>query len=467
MTIFFDEMSPKSPSLSLLLNSFWQKSENQNLNPIYQEKIQKLEKIKRQASNVPNILLVETEPKNFIASFLACISTKVNLFLGNPYWQQQEWQQVFKQVTPDLILGDISLAEFQTQTQVINNLSKPIIAIPTGGTSGKIRFSIHTIKTLAASVTGFTNYFAQNTINSCCILPLYHVSGLMQFLRSFLTEGKFVSYAYSDLKQGKKPKINPQEFFISLVPTQLQFLLETEPHWLAQFQIVLLGGAPAWRSLLDTARSYNLPLSLTYGMTETASGIVILKPEDFLQGNGSNGKVLSHAKVQVLDSQGNILSAPNIGIIKITSESLCLGYYPELLAENYLITDDLGYFDAAGYLYLVGRNSQKIITGGENVFPPEVESAILATGLVRDVCVVGIADSQWGQVVTAIFVPKKSDFTSELIREQLRSRLSSYKHPKHWIAVEQIPRSSQGKINLVNITALIKNRLPNQNHIAK
>ncbi|MDJ0535506.1 MAG: AMP-binding protein [Xenococcaceae cyanobacterium MO_207.B15] len=347
-----------------------------------------------------------------------------------------------------MIWGDIKHQKFKKPVQTANKIPYPIIAIPTGGTSGKIRFTIHTINTLTASVAGFTNYFGIDNINSCCILPLYHVSGLMQFLRSFLTEGKFINFAYSDLKQGKKPDINQREFFISLVPTQLQFLLETAPEWLSQFHTVLLGGAPGWRSLLEKAKKYHIPLSLTYGMTETASGVVALQPQDFLLGNVSNGKVLPHAKVEIVNSQ------ENIGIIQIQSESLCLGYYPDLSSEGYLITDDLGFLDEKGYLYIVGRNSHKIITGGENVFPSEVESAILATGLVADVCVVGIQDDKWGQAITAIFVPLEGDTTSELIRDRLRSRLSSYKHPKYWIATESLSRNHQGKIDHSKVTAL-------------
>ena len=194
-------------------------------------------------------------------------------------------------------------------------------------------------------------------------------------------------------------------------------------------------------------------------MTETASGVVTLQPQDFLLGNISNGKVLPHAKVQIINPQGNILPTHNIGTIKIESESLCLGYYPELSSEGYFITDDLGFFDEKGYLHLVGRNSHKIITGGENVFPSEVESAILATGLVRDVCVIGIPDEKWGQAVTAIFVPIEPDMTSELIRDILRSRLSSYKHPKYWIRTNSLSRNPQGKIDRAKITTMAQNWL--------
>ena len=227
-------------------------------------------------------------------------------------------------------------------------------------------------------------------------------------------------------------------------------MLDIAPQWLSEFHTVLLGGAPAWQSLLQQAKQHNIALSLTYGMTETASGIVTLKPQDFLAGNTSNGKVLPHAKVQILE---------DTGIIKIFSESLYLGYYPNLSQKNYLITDDLGFFDNKGYLHLSGRNSHKIITGGENVFPSEVESAILATGLVKDVCVFGIEDQTWGQAVTAILVYQDNLDSLELIRDKLRPRLSHYKHPKHWIPVKSISRNPQGKINFTKLIAFAESYL--------
>jgi len=207
------------------------------------------------------ILLSEGNPIKFLAIFLAAVSAKSCLPPVNP--------------------GTNSLM------------------IPTGGTSGKIRFAIHNWLTLTASVKGFSEYFQVKQVNSFCLLPLYHVSGLMQFLRSFLTGGYFAVIPYHKIKQKRINTLNLQDYFISLVPTQLQFFLENDPRWLANFKTVLLGGSPAWPSLLEKAREYNIPLSPTYGMTETASQIVTLKPEDFRRGNNSSGQLLPHAQIKI------------------------------------------------------------------------------------------------------------------------------------------------------------------------
>jgi O-succinylbenzoic acid--CoA ligase len=410
---------------------------------------------KFQQEQPKSILLAETEPFQFLAAFLGAVFANCTLFLGNPYWQQSEWEQVFKLIHPSLIISSSNfklpfknITTSSRQNRESLNIAKNLnhlIMIPTGGTSGKIRFAIHTWETLTASVEGFQKYFAVNQINSFCLLPLYHVSGLMQFLRSFLTQGKFLIYDYSQLKNNNWLQLH-QDYFISLVPRQLQFILQHNSQWLSKFKTVLLGGAPAWQSLLETARQAQIPLSPTYGMTETAAQIVTLKPADFLAGNNSVGQVLPHAKITVC--------AHNHQQLKIQAKSLFFGYYPDYnlhLQQNGFISDDLGQFNAQGYLYILGRNSNKIITGGENVFPAEVEAVILETGLVEDIAVIGLSDSQWGEVVTAIYVPKHKHITSEHISLKIVNKIAKYKQPKRWFSLDYLPRNSQGKLDLFSL----------------
>jgi O-succinylbenzoic acid--CoA ligase len=113
--------------------------------------------------------------------------------------------------------------------------------------------------------------------------------------------------------------------------------------------------------------------------------------------------------------------------------------------------DDLGFLNRQDYLTIVGRRSHKIITGGENVFPEEVEAAIQATNLVEDVGVVGMPDRYWGEVIVAIYRPQNGTEVKAIAPETWRFLLSrtlaKFKHPKYWIAVEQLPRNAQGKIN--------------------
>jgi O-succinylbenzoic acid--CoA ligase len=380
------------------------------------------------------IILAEREPVRFLASFIAACAANCPVFLCNPDWGEQEWQQVFDLVQPDIILGLGNNYPFP-----ITNYQLPIthrIMIPTGGSSGKIKFAIHTWETLMASVQGFTAYFQLKKVNSYCVLPLYHVSGLMQFMRSFTTGGKLAVFPFKYIEAHQIDNIEITDFFISLVPTQLQRILESPEltSWISQFSTVLLGGAPAWQELLEKARFHNIRLAPTYGMTETASQIATLKPEDFLQGKQNSGQILPHTQITIHNSQGEVLKQNEIGNITIHSTSLALGYYPQTWKnQDKFSVDDLGFLDEQGYLNIVGRSSEKIISGGENIYPAEIEAAIRETQMVIDVCVIGIPDKHWGQALTVIYVPKNSNTSSSEIQTLLKNQLSKFKIPKNWI----------------------------------
>lgn len=402
----------------------------------------------------PTLLINESDSLSLLTVFLAGIAAQFSLLLVNPQWRERELKQLNELIQTNLEYKEGKISKNISHTTNISNL--PLIILPTGGSSGKVRLVTHTWQTFANAALGLYHYLGKKPLNSYCLLPLYHVSGLMQFFRSFLTQGKLCITPYQQLKQGNIPSLSPQQFFISLVPTQLRFLIDSHPLWLAKFQGVFLGGAAIETSLLEKARKYNIPLAPIYGMTETAAGIALLKPEKFLQGNNSNGKILPHAQVRIEDAQGNKLTNNQPGKIAIASSSLYLGYYPQISYPLWHLTDDIGFFDADNYLHIIGRDSQKIITGGENVFPSEVESAILATNLVHDVAVIGFPDVKWGQVVTAIYVPQQKKTGLINIKEKISSQLAPYKHPKHWIAIEQLPRSPQGKLNHSEIENLIE-----------
>jgi o-succinylbenzoate---CoA ligase len=383
------------------------------------------------------VIICEREPWRFLASFVGVCAAKSHVFLCNPDWGEKEWEYVLDLVQPNLVLGNINYSVKSVSQSSTFHDSEPLIMIPTGGSSGNIKFAVHTWETLRCSVAGFVEFFQISQVNSVCVLPLYHVSGLMQFLRAFITKGKLIVLPF---KEAVSYEIPGNEFFISLVPTQLQRLFQNSEgiSWLRQFQTVLLGGAAAWSEILEKARFHGIKLAPTYGMTETASQIVTMKPEDFLAGKVGCGQILPHASVTV----------NQVGNIRVSATSLMLGYYHEYgfgreEVNDSLQVDDLGCLDAEGYLTIVGRDSEKIITGGENVFPAEVEAAIRNTGMVLDVCVVGIADGYWGEVVTAVYVPKSTDCSG--LAGMLG--LSRFKVPKFWVAVSSLPRNEGGKVN--------------------
>ncbi|MGI0495972.1 2-succinylbenzoate--CoA ligase [Limnospira platensis CENA597] len=462
------QTSPNLPALNIPNPDNFLIAENGDLFlNIAHQRLKKLMNYYQEYGKTATILIAEPDPVIFLGTFWAGIMANCSVILANPNWGIYEWEQVFNSIgNTDLQFGNLPhIAKIDDVDNPINQrrslFPSGSILIPTGGTSGTIKFAVHTWETLTASAIGFQQYFDKFQINSFCILPLFHVSGLMQFVRSLITGGQLVIGSGKNLEKGDYPQLDISDFFISLVPTQLHRLLyhPQTANWLSKFTTVLLGGSPPWLELLNQARQHQIRLSPTYGMTETASGVVTLKPDDFLAGNNSSGRVLPHAKVMIVDPQGQPVKSPEIGLIKIQANSLSWGHDTQINQPrlSQLITDDLGYFDNWGYLTLVGRQGDKIITGGENVFPVEVEAAILATGMVADVCVVGIGDRHWGEVVTAVYVPHYPPVSIEILANSLGDRLSRYKHPKNWIAVDTLPRNDRGKINRKSVIQQIQN----------
>lgn len=431
-----------------------------------QDRVQKLQS--QSIAQPPTVLLAESDPTRFLAGFIAACTVNCPVFLCNPHWATSEWQQVLRLVQPEVVFGVLPDTPVRSSSHPPLPVPQPgWIMIPTGGSSGQVRFAIHTLQSLTAAVQGFQDFFEVQQINACCVLPLYHVSGLMQFLRSFLSGGRLTILPFKilenqcsgavSLSAGVLQEFDPAHFFLSLVPTQLQRLLQAgADDWLQQFQTIFVGGAPTWTDLLTLARSEQLRLAPTYGMTETAAQVVTLKPDLFLQGQSGCGQVLPHASIKILDSATGLPSTTGqIGTIAIQAKSLMLGYFPDAIYPEEFPTDDLGCFNAQEILQVVGRNSQKIITGGENVFPAEVEAALRSTGLVRDVCVVGMPDQTWGEIVTAFYVPGLPEVTATTLKAALIPQLCHFKHPKQWIAVETLPRNTQGKINVEHLKQIL------------
>jgi O-succinylbenzoic acid--CoA ligase len=220
-------------------------------------------------------------------------------------------------------------------------------------------------------------------------------------------------------------------------------LLRNEPAvaWLKSFRIIFLGGAPAWPALLDAAAARQLPVSLGYGMTESAAMVTALRPAEFLAGVRSNGSVLPHATVAIDADDRIVLGGP----------SLFRGYYPAWRDPAGFPTQDRGQLDASGHLHVLGRIDAVIITGGEKVEPGELEAVLRGTGQFPDVVVVGLPDARWGQQVVAVYPGNAHPNFHQVI--PATNRLADYKRPKRFIPlVGPWPANPQGKINRAELT---------------
>ncbi len=372
----------------------------------------------------------EREPARFMAAFAAAVAAGGNVFLADPDWtdaQQADLQAIRRQ--PDRAAG----------------AGRGWLMIPSGGTSGGLKFARHDQATLAAAVEGFRSHFGLDRVHAVGVLPLHHVGGLMAWMRCALTDGGYVPWSWKDLAAGvMPPAIAPGDRVISLVPTQLQRLL-TAPDtvaWLRGARMICLGGGPAWPELLEAAARAGLPVSLGYGMTETAAMVTALRPAEFLAGARSSGGPMPHARVSITGD----------GLVSVAGESLFRGYYPHWSDEREFVSSDLGRIDSGGQLHVLGRADAMILTGGKKVQPFEVEAALRGSGEFTDVAVIGVPDPEWGEAVVACY--PAGGRAPDLARATLT--LANHQRPKRYVAMADWPRNAQGKLNRATLAAAVR-----------
>lgn len=338
-------------------------------------------------------------------------------------------------------------AEFTRLIQSKIGNRKPItkqgwLCLATGGTGGALKFARHDERTLGAAVAGFCRHFGLKQVNAVGVLPLHHVSGFMALLRCRATGGSYVPWDWRKLEAGQRPALGRGAWTLSLVPTQLQRLLRSRAAiaWLRRFELVLIGGGPVWPDLADAAARAKLRIVLSYGMTETAAMIAAQTPDEFLAGDRSSGRVLPHGRVRL--GRG--------GVIRVAGRSLFRGYLGSKTRPREHATGDLGAFDAAGRLRVLGRHDDVIITGGKKVQPVLVEAVLRATGRFSDVAVVGLPHPEWGEEVVACH-PRGRKISLAGLRLEA---LPAYRRPKRLIALPSWPRNAQGKLNRPVLRAL-------------
>jgi O-succinylbenzoic acid--CoA ligase len=393
------------------------------------------------------VLICSKDPWEFIGAFLASVVSGIPVFLGNHNWRETEWNQVSALISPALVFGNAPTFPSKSNSPLKD--LKPFsnhIMIPTGGSGGKVQFAMHTFESLHNSAISTATFLKKNNLNSLCLLPLYHISGLIQVIRAAVTNGELLFNPLESFEKNRDFK----GFSLSLVPTQLERLMQNADNinLLKTFDVIFLGGAPAANELLQKARIAKIRLSPTYGMTETGSMITALHPDDFLMGIKGVGTSLCHAKIFITEEN----------LINIYSNSLFSGYFPETPTKKVSWqSNDEGNIDEKGYLTIIGRADRIIITGGEKVDPREIETAILATGLASSVLVASIEDEEWGRRIIAIYVALiKGENLSSQIKERLKANLVNYKIPRDWILVDELPYDEKGKLTETSINHCIK-----------
>lgn len=399
-------------------------------------------------------------------------NTQVNLLLYG-----QDWQSVADQLTPNQYCFRLDDLPSDTTTYADEqvNLDDVQAIVFTSGTSGhpkgaQITLSNHFYSAMASA------YRIGHDVDDrwLSVLPLYHVGGLAVLFRSVLYGITVVLHAKFDDDAIVDSMQRHQITLISLVPTMLYRLMKMPSAFPEQLRLILLGGAAASPELLEQALAQNLPIAVTYGLTEATSQVATTTPNQTRQKLGTVGKPLLFTQVQIVNEAGDPVPEYTYGEIVVSGQTVMAGYWnnPEAnqqrLRDGRLFTGDIGYLDSDGDLWLVQRRSDLIVTGGENVYPSEVETVLRQYPLIEDVCVVGVPHVEWGQQVVAAIIPVSNvQIDADELRTYIRESLAGYKQPHTLYIFEVFPQTASGKIARKEIEKLLSQNTTLSNIVLK
>ena len=278
-------------------------------------------------------------------------------------------------------------------------------------------------------------------------LPLYHIGGFTIIVRALLFGGAIIipdSIRTTDLSNAI---IKHKPTHVSLVPTQLKRMLDDNIKPNPELRAVLIGGGPAEDELITSAYNKGWAIKKVYGSTETVAFVCALDSEYFAEKFGSVGKPLENVTIKIVNKDAN-----STGEICIKSPSVMKRYLNNTaetdlrIKNDFYYSGDIGYFDDDGFLYIESRRTDLIISGGENINPLEVEAKIKLNPDVNDVCVFGLEDIEWGQIVAAAIVTNNASLSEEKLKIFLSGKIPSFKIPKKIFFDAQLPRTSLGKL---------------------
>ena len=276
--------------------------------------------------------------------------------------------------------------------------------------------------------------------NWLMILPLFHVSGLSILLRSLYNGTAVTILPKYDEAQVLKLIESENINMMSLVPT---ILTQLEPSIIHHnLRVILLGGEFIPMALIDACEKKSLPIYKTYGMTETFSQSVTFSVLDYPHKRDSVGKPLPGMQVRI-----DKPDADGVGEIHLTGPMVMTGYIDKEPIDGDLNTDDIGYVDEDGFVYILNRRKDLIISGGENIYPKELEDLVYTLPSVKECAVVPVPDPKWGQV-PALFMAfhDGESMTSDEILSFMTKSLAKYKVPKYVKILPDLPRNGTGKI---------------------
>ncbi|QQK74576.1 o-succinylbenzoate--CoA ligase [Salicibibacter cibarius] len=302
----------------------------------------------------------------------------------------------------------------------------------------------------------FRSIDAEDT--TLAVAPMFHIGAMGVSATPLLYKGGTVVL---------EDQFDPRAVLELVQTEKLSSLFMVPAMWMAMTQVPnfddydlssikynISGGAPCPITVIEFFQQRNIPFYEGFGLTETAPSVSLLDPENSFRKNGSIGKPLFHVEVKIIDHHGRQVPTGEVGELLIKGPNVFVGYWnqpektKEALQNGWFHSGDLATFDDEGFLYIVDRKKDMVISGGENVYPIEVEQVLFRHPNIKEAGVVGVPDEKWGETPKAFVVleDKNQTLTLEDIESFCEGKLARFKIPKVIEIIEELPRNATGKV---------------------
>lgn len=369
----------------------------------------------------------------------------------------EENSRLLKRVEPKIFFSDIPNVEMKNEYDFHEvNEDLPHLMLFTSGSTGSPKGVLLSGKMLRANQLGTVeNWGLKSDDISVIETPFFHTGAFNVLCLPLLSIGAKVVLA---------PKFSVDNFFeISQiltvyfgVPTMFEMIQSDERFSnlaASPLRFLISGGAPCSFKLIKSYQALGLNFKQGYGLTEVGPNCFLLDEEFSVSKVGSIGKPMPHSEVLLINEKGEVVTkVGQVGEIVLKGDHLCSGFYgdPEkfesCLINGFYKTGDLAYFDEDGFYFIKGRKKEMYISGGENVYPREVEELLNSFEEIESTQIVAVPDEKWGEVGFA-FLRMRNELSKEDIENRLKTNLAKYKHPKYMDFIDDFPLLANGKID--------------------
>ncbi|MDO8374378.1 MAG: AMP-binding protein [Polaromonas sp.] len=341
--------------------------------------------------------------------------------------------------------------------------ASPVLLVYTSGTTGRPKGALHTQSGLIWNcvISAHAHDLRQDD-HVLSVLPMFHVGGLcIQTLPALHAGATVTLHARFDPAAWLADVARRRPTLSLMVPATLRAVLDHADFAsadLSSLRFLAAGSSTIPASMIAAIHARGVPLGQVYGATETGPVSIYLRRADATQHVGAAGKAGLHVDVKLVNTLGETVAPGEVGEICVRAPNVMCGYWADdnnpAFADGWFHTGDLARCDAAGFYEVVGRSKDMIISGGENVYPAEIENLLADCLDILEAAVVGQPDARWGEVVVAVIVKAPgADLDATQVLQLFEGRLARFKHPKRIVFCEALPKTALGKVQKAGLLA--------------